>query len=243
MTVNTSTSGPDLAQDRRRARDERGIRSATAAARADRLPPSPRERRPLLAAFAVLLIVGGAAAAGLLAVRSDSRVPVLVAAQDIAVGQTITADDLREVSVASEGTLLVPAAQRATVVGQYARVAVSAGQLIDSTMLTSTSALQPGKVAVGASLAAGRVPATGLLSGDVVQLVRVSGGEGEVVVEDALVSSAVSASASGTTGTGATTVTFIVDEGLGAQIAGVAAEGELAAVLVSRGGSADDGEG
>lgn len=38
----------------------------------------------MLAALAVLLIVGGAAAAGLLALRADERVPVLAAAREIA---------------------------------------------------------------------------------------------------------------------------------------------------------------
>ena len=44
------------------------------------VPAPPRRRRPALTALAVLLIVGGAALAGLLAVRMDSREPVLVVA-------------------------------------------------------------------------------------------------------------------------------------------------------------------
>ncbi|WP_146846461.1 SAF domain-containing protein [Cellulomonas terrae] len=238
MTVNTSTSTPDGAQDRRRAREDRGLKPAGAAARADRLPPAPRERRPLLAAFAVLLIVGGAAAAGLLAVRSDTRVPVLVAARDIAVGQQITEDDVTTTPVASEGLLLIPADQKDLVLGQYADITVSAGQLLDTTMLIGTRTLQDGKVAVGASLAPGRMPASGLAAGDVVQLVQVSEGEGTVLVPDALVSSAASPDAA-TSGTSATTVTFIVDEADGARVAGVGAEGQLAAVLVTRGAPLD----
>lgn len=238
MTVNTSTSTPDGAQDRRRAREDRGLKPAGAAARADRLPPAPRERRPLLAAFAVLLIVGGAAAAGLLAVRSDTRVPVLMAARSIAVGQQITEADVTTTQIAEEGTLLIPADQKDLVLGQYANITVTAGQLLDTTMLTGTRTLEDGKVAVGASLAPGRMPASGLAAGDVVQLVQVSEGEGKVLVPDALVSSAASPDAA-TSGTSATTVTFIVDEADGARIAGVGAEGQLAAVLVTRGAPLD----
>lgn len=244
MTVNTSMSGPDVSTDRRRAREDRGLTPAGGpAGRGDRLPAPPRERRPLLAAFAVLLIVGGAAAAGLLAVRADARVPVLVLAQDVAAGQRITDDALATTPVAQEGTLLVPASQRDLVVGQFARVSLTAGQLLDTAMLAPTGVLQPGKVAVGASLAAGRVPASGLQAGDVVQLVLVADGNGEVLVPDALVSS-VTTPATGTTGaTGAATATFIVAEDEGARVAGVAAEGQLAAVLVTRGVPVTDGKG
>lgn len=232
MTVNTSTPGGVAAQDRRRARDERGMRSA-GAVRADRLPHAPRERRPLLAAFAVLLIVGGAAAAGLLALRADERVPVLVASRDIAVGEEITADALATTPVASEGTLLVPASQQELVVGQFARIAVTKGQLVDTSMLTATRTLQDGKVAVGASFEEGRAPASGLVAGDVVQLVQVVDGKGTVLVADALVSSATTP-AEGANG-GRVTATLIVDESDGAELAAAAAEASLSAVLVSRG--------
>ena len=74
----------------------------------------------MLAALAVLLIVGGAAAAGLLALRADTRVPVLVAARDIATGEQITAEALSTTPVAAEGTLLIPANRLDELVGTYA---------------------------------------------------------------------------------------------------------------------------
>jgi SAF domain len=243
MTVNTSSAPRDGVQDRRRAREERGLASAGAAARGDRLPPAPRERRPLLAALAVILIVGGSAAAGLLAVRSDSRVPVLVAARDIAVGQKITADAVATTPVASEGTLLLPASQQGLVVGQYAKISVTKGQLLDSSMLAGAGMLHSGEVAVGASLAVGRFPASGLAAGDKVQLVQVADGHGEVIVPDALVSSVYAPGSTSTGSSGASTVTFIVAAAKGAQVAAIAADGGLAAVLVSRGEVAVGGEG
>ncbi|MBO0898830.1 hypothetical protein J1G42_02490 [Cellulomonas sp. zg-ZUI222] len=234
MTVSTSTTGPEAAPDRR------ARASRPSGARADRLPPPPRERRPLLAAFAVLLIVGGAAVAGLLALRADSRVPVLVATADIVAGQRITAEHLGTTPVASEGTLLLPAGQHDLVVGQYARRSISAGQLLDTSMLTTSGMLTEGKVAVGAALAAGRVPASGLQPGDVVQLVRVLDGEGTVLVREALVSSA--SRSSDSPGGATVTATFIVEDSEGPVVAGVGAEGQLAAVLMTR-GAAVDGDG
>jgi len=206
---------------------------AGAAPRTDRLPPAPRERRPALAALAVLLIVGGAAVAGLLALRMDTRVQVLVAAGDIAAGEQIEESDLTSTPVGADGVALVPADQAAEIVGSYARVSIAAGQLIDTSMLGATGALQPGTVAVGAALDVGRMPASGLQPGDVVQLVQVRDGEGTVVVPDARVSSSYSAGADGTGG--GATVTFIVDVADGPRVAAVAADGSLSVVLVDRG--------
>jgi Flp pilus assembly protein CpaB len=187
----------------------------------------------MLAALGVLLIVGGAATAGLLAIRADARVPVLVAAREIAAGEQITQDALSTTAVASEGTMLIPASQEAELVGQYARVTITSGQLIDTAMVMASGVLQPGSVAVGASLAAGRVPASGLQPGDIVDLIAVSGGQGQVLAEGVLVSSFVSAPSG--TGGSSSTATFIVDHGDGARIAAVNAVGELAVVLVERG--------
>lgn len=188
----------------------------------------------MLAALAVLLIVGGAAAAGLLALRSDERVEVLVAARDIPAGSAISAADLTTVPVAAEGTRLIPASQDELVAGRYARTSIAQGQLLDTTMLVASAPLQPGLVAVGASLAAGRMPASGLESGDVVQLVRVADSEGAILVADARVGG-YRETDSGGLGSTAATVTFIVPERDGATVAAVAAAGELAVVLVERG--------
>ncbi|RHA41653.1 SAF domain-containing protein [Cellulomonas rhizosphaerae] len=225
-------SQQDGVTERRRAREARGLGPAGGAAAGDRLPKAPRERRPLLAVLAVLLIVGGAAIAGLFALRQDSRVPMLQLAHDVAAGSAITDGDLVTTQVAAEGTALVPAGAKDQVVGRYARVPLVSGQLLDSTMLTDTAPLQPGSVAVGAALADGRMPASGLEPGDVVQLVQVGDSEGTVLVPDARVSSV---RTSDSVNAGATIVTLIVDEASGAKVAAVAADGALAVTLVSRG--------
>jgi len=231
MTANTGTAPKDGVTERRRAREARGLAPAGGTA-TDRLPKAPRERRPLLAVLAVLLIVGGAAIAGLVALRQDSRVPVLMLSHDVAAGQAIAAADLVTTQVASEGITLVSADDRDQVVGKFARVGLAQGQLLDSKMLTDVSTLREGSVAVGASLGDGRVPASGLQAGDVVQLIRVTDGEGVVLVPDALVSSVREGDSSSQAGLVAT---FIVDAAAGPGVAAVAADGSLAVALVTRG--------
>ena len=97
------------------------------------LPSAPRERRPLLAALAVLLIVGGALLAGLLAMRLDQRVQMLAAKDTIKAGQVINKEDLVSASVASDLTTLVRADQIDQVVG----VSANAGRF-------PAGGLQPG---------------------------------------------------------------------------------------------------
>ena len=101
------------------------------------LPSAPRERRPLLAALAVLLIVGGALLAGLLAMRLDQRAQMLAAKDTIKAGQVIDKEDLVSASVSSDLTTLVRADQIDQVVGRTARVEISKGQLLDTSQLAT----------------------------------------------------------------------------------------------------------
>jgi len=232
MSTNTGATTRDGVADRRRARDARGLQSAKGSPVADdRLPKAPRERRPLLAVLAVLLIVGGAAIAGLVALRQDSRVAVLQLANDVPAGVAVTDEDLVTTQVAAEGTQLIGAGSKDQVVGQFARVSLVAGQLLDTTMLSEATPLPDGSVAVGASLADGRMPASGLQPGDIVQLVQVGDGQGQVLVPDARVSSV----RDGSDSSGGTVATFFVDTEVGPKVAAVAADGSLAVTLVKRG--------
>ena len=70
--MSTTTGG--TAVERQRQRASRGI-GRSAGGPANRLPAPPRQRRPALAAIAVLLIVGGALLAGLLAIRWTAGSP------------------------------------------------------------------------------------------------------------------------------------------------------------------------
>ena len=166
--------------DRQRDRAARGVRSRSAAAAltSDR-PSPPRRRRPALAAIAVLLIVGGAAVAGLLALRLDSREPVLVLTQDVPAGTEITTDMLGTTRVASEGLKLIPESDASVVLGTYARTSLSSGQLLDTTVVVTSPPINADQVQVGVTLKAGQIP-VGLKSGDEVRLVRLGDGGGPV---------------------------------------------------------------
>jgi len=230
MSVSTSTAAGTTKVDRQRMREDRGLAPAQGT---ERLPRSPRQQRPLLAVLAVLLIVGGAAVAGLVALRQDERVPVLSLARDVPVGSQISAEDLTTTQAATNSTLVIKASQSGTVVGQYARVSLVKGQLVDSTMISSNGLMSDGQVAVGASLAAGRYPAGGLMPGDHVMLVHVADGEGTEFVGQATMGT-VSDPTSSTTGS-ALVVTLIVNRGQAAEVAGASADGSLSVVLISRG--------
>ncbi|MFN0280719.1 MAG: SAF domain-containing protein [Kineosporiaceae bacterium] len=203
----------------------------------DRLPRPPRRRSAGLAALAVLLVAGSAALAGLLALRIDERVDVLVARTDIPAGTQITESMLAVAPVAAQGVNLVPASRRSLVVGRYAAVPIPAERLIDTNMVTDRSALRGGTVAIGVVLAPGTAPAGGLEPGDRVTVYGTDA-EGEVLTREAVVSS-VKVPESGSFGsTGSDTVaTLIVPEGVAAAVTAANAAGKLALGLTERGAS------
>lgn len=137
-------------------------------------PPSPpRRRRPALTALAVLLIVGGAALAGLLAVRVDSREPVLVLNRDVPVGTRLTSDMFSQTGVASDGLSLVPVDQVSQVEGLYVRQDLYEGQLLDERMLTTKPPISSRYAQVGVPLDSGAFP-PGVTTGDQLELLRIS---------------------------------------------------------------------
>jgi hypothetical protein len=207
------------------------------------LPRPPGRRRPGLAAIAVLLIVLGAAIAGLLALRIDERVPVLVARHQIGIGQQITADDLSVARMASEGVRVIPAGQASAVIGRYAGQEIAPGRLIDGGMLSTSGLLTEGQAAVGLALQPGRFPAGGLKTGDVVQVVRSLDGVGKVLAPRAVIGSVKSSSegAFGSSGSSTTSVTAIVSERLAPAVAAAAMADQVSLVLISRGDPAGGG--
>jgi SAF domain-containing protein len=163
-------------QDRQRDREARGVRSRNgSSAYSTNRPSPPRRRRPGLAALAVLLIIGGAAIAGSLALRLDSREPVLVLNQDVAVGTKITASMLSTTNVASDKLMLIPEDQASSVIGTYARTSLTRGELVDTSMLLRGAPFGSDVVQVGMPLSKGKVPSD-LRAGDEVRIVRISDG-------------------------------------------------------------------
>ncbi|KAA1427208.1 SAF domain-containing protein [Nocardioides antri] len=163
--MSTDISG--TVADRQRSRA--GRRAAGPAGGTQIAPP--RQRRPALAALALLLIVGGALVAGLLAVRMDSRVPVLVAAQDIEPGAEIAAEDLEVVRVASEGLGLIPEDYTDQVVGAYATTTIRANTLLDENMVSRDNPVPRDRAVVSVPIAGNTAPGR-VAPGDLVQVIR-----------------------------------------------------------------------
>jgi SAF domain len=138
-----------------------------------RLPGPVRERRPALAALAVLLILGGALASGLIALRSGERSDYLVLRDDVAPGERITASDLGVARIAGTGASAIAASRRDQVVGEYARARLFDGTLLTPDMLSSGSLVPAGAAVVGLVLSPERRPAGGLDRGDIVSIYTV----------------------------------------------------------------------
>jgi hypothetical protein len=198
-----------------------------------KLPVPPRERRPALAALAVLLILGGALATTLLVLRSGDRVSAIRITQQVGAGQPITARAIEEVQIADTGLGHVPWSYRSWAMERFARVTLLPGTLLTEEMVVSASAeLGPGKGRVGLALKPGQAPA-GLRKGDRVQVIHVPGtGRGaaadssRVLAQAALVDAVGEPGRSGASGL----VTVIVDTSVAATVAAHAARGEIALV-------------
>ena len=157
------------------------------------MPSAPRERKPALAALAVLLVALGAVAAGYLVINAGHRVGAVEITQQVGQGQRIPASAIKEVEIASNSGINYVAWQYANrVAGVYAAVQIPAGTLLTSAMMTATNNLAAGKVKVGISLKPGQAPGN-LLIGQTVEAFGVGTGSG---------CGATSASGGGTGGTG-----------------------------------------
>ncbi|GAB1820286.1 hypothetical protein [Herbidospora sp. RD11066] len=198
-----------------------------------KLPVPPRERKPALAAVAVLLIIGGALTSTLLVMRSGDRVSAVGVAEQIGAGQQIPVASLREVQIADTGISFVPWSARNQVAGTFAAVTLLPGTLLTETMVTSDSEeVGPNKARVGLSLKAGQYP-TGLKAGDVVQVIYVpANARGAVTPQKVLVPSARVHSAGSSERGASGLVTVVVDASLSPQVAAFASTGEIALAVL-----------
>ena len=142
------------------------------------MPSAPRERKPALAALAVLLVALGAVAAGYLVINAGHRVGAVEITQQVGQGQRIPASAIKEVEIASNSGINYVAWQYANrVAGIYAAVQIPAGTLLTSAMTSATNNLAAGKVQVGLSLKPGQAQAN-LLIGQSVEAFGVGTGSG-----------------------------------------------------------------
>ncbi len=142
-----------------------------AAAQAPTRLPSTRERRPALAALAVLLIAGGAVLAGWLALREGHTSSYLVIRDKVSVNEQITPGDLGVIELpTSSGRDFMVAGSRDLVIGRFAQTDLLPGSPIVPEMIGTAPSLPTNASRIGLSLAPGRYPPS-LAIGDNVTIV------------------------------------------------------------------------
>jgi hypothetical protein len=207
-------------------------------------PSPPKRRRPALTALAVLLIVGGAALAGLLAIRMDSREPVLVVNTQVSVGERITASMLRSTNVSGDNINSIPVEQADQIVDKlYARQTIYPGQLLQLDLLRKNPPLEADQAQVGVPLTSGKFP-PGLRSGDAVRLVRIGDAQAPSQALCTGLVLEVQKSKSGGFGSDArsSVATVVVPQDVVDQVVGATGSDQLGIALIGRGIGIDDAE-
>ncbi|MBO0771868.1 MAG: hypothetical protein J2P35_10475 [Actinobacteria bacterium] len=211
-----------------------------------RLPSAPRERKPALAALALLLIVGGALGAGFLVLRSGEKVSAIELSQQVGAGQRIPLSALQEVQVPATGLNYVPWNARGSVTRYFAATTLPAGTLLTNAMVARASGVTAGRDVLGLALKDGQLPSN-LAVGDHVAIFGVSsqsssgcpGTGGSTLSRDASVLS-VNGTGSGTlvgsSGTGSTDIIVTVLPSEAGAVACNAAAGNVAVAVLPAGG-------
>ena len=139
-----------------------------------RAPRAARERKPGLAALALLLILGGALGAAYLVIQNGHRVAAIEITQALGPGQQIPFGALRQVEIAPGGGVnYVPWGEASQVSQFFAATAIPPGTLLSSGMVARTNNIANGKAVVGLALKDGQLP-DGLQVGDRVDVYEVS---------------------------------------------------------------------
>jgi hypothetical protein len=222
----------------------------------DRLPTPPRERKPALAALAVLLILVGALGATMLVLQAGDRIEVIKVTKDIQAGESVTDDNVTSVMVAEDsGINYVPWSQLKALESLKAKTAIYKGTVVMGQMFAEEAQLPAGKAAVGVALKEGQYPSD-LKSGDTVAVYNVdaSASGSNSNTSDSSSSSSTSTSGGGlladnakvsnvaddsdaTVSTGNLSVTLLVDKDAAAAVTKAASAGAVSVVHVSGSGN------
>ncbi|MGW2479746.1 hypothetical protein ACWCWQ_07995 [Streptomyces sp. NPDC001571] len=144
----------------------------------ERLPAPPRERKPALAALAVLLILIGALGATVLVLRAGNRVEVYKLKGDVAAGHAVQDGDLTTVMVAADDkTHYIHPDEREALRKLRAKSNLYAGSVLVGEMFAEDGGIQAGKASVGVSLKEGQYPSS-LKAGETVAVYRVGSSVG-----------------------------------------------------------------
>lgn len=218
-----------------------------------RTSPGRRRRHLPLVVVGVMVVVGCALAFADVSLRSGHGEEVLVVAQAVPAGQVLTGGDLRAVRLSAPGGVAsVPVGGEQAVLGQPAAVPLAPGSVLTRAEVGSGTLVGTGSDVVAAALKAGAYPPD-LAPGDKVQVVPVASASG------ATAGSTVSGSGSATGSAGSTAqgplpatvlavqgpsatsgspavVSLVVARSDAAEVASLAAAGEVALVEVGGGG-------
>lgn len=178
--------------------------------------------------------VGAVALAALLgayafAAASPETTRVMVAGGDLAVGQPITAADLRTVEVGSAAGLdAVSPDEQDTLIGLTPRTPVPAGTVLNAGFfVTVEEAIPVGKVIVGAVLEPGSAPTSTLRDGDPVGLISVVQNAGPDTAPTLIGAGEVWAIGPASDNSDDVWVSVLVDEGMQTDVAQAASSGQL----------------
>ncbi|KIZ15404.1 hypothetical protein [Streptomyces natalensis] len=221
----------------------------------ERLPVTPRERKPALAALAVLLILAGALGSTVLVLRAGERVEAIKVTQRVSAGEKIPESAISSVMVAKDSDVqYVEWSQRGLLSKYRASTDLVEGSVLVGPMLTEQQGPKANQVVVGLSLKSGQYP-TGLKAGDMVAAYQVgtddskssagtgragtggTGGTGgatgsdPLLVERAKVQT-VKGAGGDSTGGGDLPVSLVVDQAAAPKLTQAAAAGDVSLVLV-----------
>ena len=205
----------------------------------NRLPTRRRDKRPALAALALLLVLVGALGSALIAYRSGQRTDVLVAARDIPAGHRVTADDLTVARVAADEASVADAGSERAYIGSYATTTVPKGTLVNGKMFRAGGVVPDNAQLVGVVVPQTQLPPN-VETGSVVSVFFVQGKaqsgsddsqpSGTVVLDAARVVS--SSSAGGDNGT---VLTLLVPSSKASEMVAYAANNQLAVTVLPDG--------
>ncbi|MEU7584284.1 hypothetical protein AB0B50_42655 [Streptomyces sp. NPDC041068] len=216
----------------------------------ERLPAPPRERKPALAALAVLLILVGALGATVLVLRAGDRIEVVKITKPIQAGESVVdGENITGVMVAEDDSInYIPYEQRGALAKLKAKSTIPGGVVAVGEMFGAKSGLPAGKASVGLSLKEGQYPSD-LKVGDTVSAFPVvsgtstgkgssgsSGTSGTPLVASAKVNT-VADKSDATVSTGNLSITLVVPQEEVAALASAASEGKVVVARVSDNGN------
>lgn len=118
-----------------------------------------RPYRPMRALVGALIVVASVVAALAVYTRVGNRAEVLAVNRLILAGEQITDADLHVVSISSDDSFpSIPAANRTTVVGQFARVRLAPGSLLVDDSIQPEQLVDPDLVLMSVVVPVGQVP-------------------------------------------------------------------------------------